>query len=510
MDNRCGVRYQYTGAGAAGGIGNRGDRIAARVAADQPAILLQDLERHRTARRRLQVVVDDRALGRIRRRRLLFRPRHVDARIPPHTPGGRRLEQDGVLRGRPCIHLTQRRDVVEDPETAAVRRGDHVVVLDDEVADRRYRHVQPQRLPVGAIVERYVDGTLGAGKQQALALGIFAHGVDRLAVRNAVDDLGPGLAAVVRAEDVRPQVVEAQRVDCRVGGQRSEASGVHDRHLGPRADARRRDILPGHAVVGRHMDQPVVGADPDPVDVLVRRRDGVDDAARRGLRRRIARILADARRHGPRLARQVGAQLLPVRAAVDGLPEMVVGEEQRTLVDFGEDDRHRAHLTEGPGWTTDTTTAAHRADDRHLTGPAIESRHGAAAVDDVGIERVWGDEAVFIDADGKPVAIRDRAVVAAARHAHRAVLLLAAADAVGKRVVRRHVVELAGRLVVPGAPGLAAVQRDDRALIGGEQDDVGVVGIDPAVLIVLAAWRAFERRPRLAAVGRLPRRRCSP
>ena len=37
------------------------------------------------------------------------------------------------------IDLAQRRDVVEDPETAAVCRGDQVVVLDDEVADRRSR-----------------------------------------------------------------------------------------------------------------------------------------------------------------------------------------------------------------------------------------------------------------------------------------------------------------------------------------------------------------------------------
>ncbi len=116
-------------------------------------------------------------------------------------------------------------------------------------------------------------------------------------------------------------------------------------------------------------------------------------------------------------------------------------------------------------------------------------------------------KAVLVDADGQPVALRDRAVVAAARHAHRSALLLTAAHAIRKRVVGRHVIELAGRLVVPGAPRLAAVERHDRALIGSEQDDVGVVGIDPAVLIVLAARRAFEGRPRLAAVNRLPRHR---
>ena len=38
------------------------------------------------------------------------------------------------------------------------------------------------------------------------------------AVGNAAGDVRPGLAAVARAVDVRPQVVEADRVDRRVGG----------------------------------------------------------------------------------------------------------------------------------------------------------------------------------------------------------------------------------------------------------------------------------------------------
>ena len=53
--------------------------------------------------------------------------------------------------------LPQRRDVVEDPEAAAVRADDDVVVVDHEIADRRGRHVQPQRLPVIAVVERDID-----------------------------------------------------------------------------------------------------------------------------------------------------------------------------------------------------------------------------------------------------------------------------------------------------------------------------------------------------------------
>ena len=115
-----------------------------------------------------------------------------------------------------------------------------------------------------------------------------------------------------------------------------------------------------------------------------------------------------------------------------------------------------------------------RRDVLDLAGAPVEARH-LAAVDDVGVERVGRDVAVLFDADRVPFAEGDLAVVAAARDAGRAALLLAAADAVGKRVVGGDVVHLRGRLVVPGAPGLAAVDGDDGALVARDQDDVRVV-----------------------------------
>ena len=97
-----------------------------------------------------------------------------------------------------------------------MRRHHEIVVLDDQIADRRQGHVQPQRLPVVAVVERDVDGPLRAREQQPPPLRILADRVDRRA-GNAADDLRPRLAAVVRAEDVRAQIVEAKRVDRGVG-----------------------------------------------------------------------------------------------------------------------------------------------------------------------------------------------------------------------------------------------------------------------------------------------------
>src|SRR5207302_6215212 len=106
----------------------------------------------------------------------------------------------------------------------------------------------------------------------------------------------------------------------------------------------------------------------------------------------------------------------------------------------------------------------------------VEAR-ALAAVDDLGIERVGGDVAILIGADGMPVAEGDLAIVAAAGDAGGAALLLAAVDPVGNLVIGDDVIELRGGLVVPAAPGGAVVDADGGALVGGEEDDVGVGGI---------------------------------
>ena len=60
--------------------------------------------------------------------------------------------------------------------------------------------------------------------------------------------------------------------------------------------------------------------------------------------------------------------------------------------------------------------------------------------------------------------------VAAAGGLHAARVLLRAVDVVGELVVHSHVVDLRGGLVVPRAPGLAAVHADTYAL-GGDEDE---------------------------------------
>ena len=104
-----------------------------------------------------------------------------------------------------------------------------------------------------------------------------------------------------------------------------------------------------------------------------------------------------------------------------------------------------------------------------------------------------------------PVAKRDCAVIAAAVDANRAALLLSRADTVRKRIVGDRVIELRRGLVVPGTPCLAAIDSDDRALIAHQQNNVAVVGVDPEILVIVAARRSAKSGPRFAAVGRTHR-----
>src|SRR5579862_4808632 len=94
----------------------------------------------------------------------------------------------------------------------------------------------------------------------------------------------------------------------------------------------------------------------------------------------------------------------------------------------------------------------------------------AGTVDDVGVERIGSDVAVLDGADRMPVAIGDLAIVATARDADRAALLLSGADPIGEGGRGAHVVELRRRLIQPAAPGLTAVHGDVGSLIAHERN----------------------------------------
>src|SRR5580658_4951420 len=68
-------------------------------------------------------------------------------------------------------------------------------------------------------------------------------------------------------------------------------------------------------------------------------------------------------------------------------------------------------------------------------------------------------------------------------------------------------IKLRGWLVVPGAPRFPAVDGHERSLIANKQNDVRIIGIDPHILIVVAAGSTAKTRPSFPAIRRFHRHR---
>jgi len=101
---------------------------------------------------------------------------------------GWRFARKEMRAGKHCapIHLAKRRDIVEDPERTAIRRGYQVILFDGQVMDGYHWHVQPERLPMISAVERNVN-PCWSPRTATLAHGILAHRPHKIAVANAVD-----------------------------------------------------------------------------------------------------------------------------------------------------------------------------------------------------------------------------------------------------------------------------------------------------------------------------------
>src|SRR5947199_10875418 len=105
----------------------------------------------------------------------------------------------------------QRREIVEDPEGAALSGENEILVSDLDVGDRRGRQIQLEGLPVCAVIERDVDPELGARIEQTGTVRVFAHYARGLVGSNsifAVCEPLPRFAEVIGAVDVRREVAE--------------------------------------------------------------------------------------------------------------------------------------------------------------------------------------------------------------------------------------------------------------------------------------------------------------
>src|SRR5664279_852745 len=213
--------------------------------------------------------------------------------------------------------------------------------------------------------------------------------------------------------------------------------------------------------------------------------------------RRLGAKDADGCRHFPGLTSEVRADLLPTLSAVTGSPQSVRCEVEKMRINRREHNRLGSYYAEVRPW--------YRLRHHVLAlGSAPVVTRQLAAENYVGVERIGHNIAVLFRRHGMPVTKRNLAIVTATGDANRAALLPAAAEAIGKSVVGVHVIHLRRGLVVPRTPGRADVHGDDGPLVARQNDRVGIVGIDPAVLIVIAAGGAAKAGPDLAAVRGFP------
>src|SRR6185312_10390871 len=204
--------------------------------------------------------------------------------------------------------------------------------------------------------------------------------------------------------------------------------------------------------------------------------------------------------HAGVLAGEVGADLAPRVAAVVGLEQELVGEEELVLVGHGEGHRQRPGLAE-----VFTGIGHQRRDAVPLAGRGNALVHRAAE-DLFGGQRVGGHitalsphaSALPAAAEGGAAAVRPGA---RRRAAVIVAVLLRAVDPVRRALVGGDGVVLRGRLVVPGRPCLAAVDGGNRSLIAGQHHVVVLDGVDPQLVVIVAAGSAAEGLEVGAAVG---------
>src|SRR2546422_3151002 len=162
----------------------------------------------------------------------------------------------------------------------------------------------------------------------------------------------------------------------------------------------------------------------------------------------------------------------------------------------------RKNKRQSPGAAVFSRVRERRLDVLVFAGAQTESSD-RSAVHGVGIKWVGLDIAVFAAGlDGAPVVKAQGRIQTPAGRGGGTAVLLRAVDPVGKTVVGDDMVELAGGLVVPRTPRLAAVHGDDGALIAAENHALRFIGINPQKMIIVAAGRAFDGREALPAIAR--------
>ena len=224
-----------------------------------------------------------------------------------------------------------------DPEGPPMRRNDEVVILHDQVRDLRHGKIQGEGLPRVAVVPRDVNRTLRGRVEQPGTGGVFSHRAHEVVLWDALDDLGPRLAVVLRFPYVRAAIVVHEIPDAghvrlarcvrgRLDGvDAHEVGRIGGCHVVPRRRRRTR--------VARDVDIAVVRAHPNDVGIMRRRSDREDRRIRLDTRlvfRDRTTGSTDSRRVTPG---QIGADLCPALPLRGRLPDLLrAGIENATVV----------------------------------------------------------------------------------------------------------------------------------------------------------------------------------
>src|SRR5664279_2536748 len=360
---------------------------------------------------------------------------------------------------------------------------------------------------MAAIIERNVDAQLRSREEQAFLLRVLTDRVDERLRANPRRDRLPGFAVITGAINVGSEIVEPMALhgDVRHGG--IEARRLDHGDLAPVADAVRRNVLPGLPAIQSEMEQASVAARPYLGGFQGRRRDALHHAEATFLRVLYrdwpgSLIACGVRRS----TREVGTDLLPVQATVGGFHDVLRSQIERVLLKRRED-KHRR-----PGVAifalVDLAAKVGRwpwSDVLAQRGAAVPANHAAidtGGIKNIGITGVGREPSAFASADHKPVTRGNQPVIGSTHDRRAAAVLLRAVNVIGEPVVGDYVIELPDRLVVPGGPRLAVVETDGCALIGANYHARSVLGIDPELVVVVAARRAAHDGDGLAGILR--------
>ena len=471
--------------------------LAGRDRIDDLAGAVEDLDLDRAEQVPGSLVVGDRGA-----------PRGVgpDERRVPFDPSAGRghallnraaAEEGRVLRERVGREVSERRDVVDDPDPAPVRREHEVVVarMDPEVAHRDVGEVSSLELrPRGAAVRRNPEAEFRSEEEER---GL--HRVLLEDVRVAADpfvrpgDSRPGLPEVRGAARPRRHVAGHVEVERRVRGPGLEAARFHPGHPRIRRKALHvaDDVGPVRSAVPGQLQVSVGGSDPDNLDVLrgfADREDvrvflggGVVDRDPAGL---LLLLLLRV------VGREIRRDPFPAVAVVARPEEELRAEIDRALLGRRGVDRRV------PVEMQLLVVACFRLNVAHRASPPVESCDVAPLslrVNRLGVGGIRNRPESVAVWNCFPSGIRDASRMRGVADPG-AVVLQSAVDLVRIPIVERHMVELRDRQIHRMPPAILAVLGDPQppVVAGDRMLDVG--GVDPDVMPVAVASPAGVRK----------------